>query len=539
MRLPSMVYADGIGKAVQTTFGGYNHTRQARDGELYDMRNLTGDFPGLLATRGRRRLVETISEPGGVGSLNGLYWVSGDGFYYQGERKGTVTRGEKRFAGMGSRVIIFPDKVVYDTAADTFERLEASYTSAAGGTTFANGKLYEEDAEANTITVAAADFNAIFEVGDAVTISGCTTHPENNKTPIIREISEDGHSLYFYEYVFTLDGEADKPQDYTEPGAVTLARTVPDLDWICVNENRLWGCKGDDIYASKLGDPTNFNVFDGLASDSWSVPSGSAGAFTGCVSYLGYPCFFKEDKIFKVYGSKPSNYELMGSATMGVKEGCGRSLAIAGEVLFYVARNGPTAYSGGIPSFIGDVFGGEDWEDAVAGSDGLKYYVSMADHSGGRHLFVYDSRRGSWHREDETQAMAFAMEEGLHLLTAGGALWRLDGGGEGEAEGAFSWYAEFADFAEGSPDAKGYSKLQLRLELEEDAEITVKLRYDSAGDWETAGEAEAKGRKRTILLPVIPRRADHYRIRLEGEGGCTVYSMARSFYSGSDHKTIR
>ena len=52
MRLPSMVYADGIGKAVQTAFGGYNHTRQARDGELYDMRNLTGDFPGLLATRG-------------------------------------------------------------------------------------------------------------------------------------------------------------------------------------------------------------------------------------------------------------------------------------------------------------------------------------------------------------------------------------------------------------------------------------------------------------------------------------------------------
>lgn len=539
MRLPAMGYSDGIGKTVQTTFGGYNHTRQARDGELYDMKNLTGDYAGLLATRQQRRLIQTITDPGGIGSLNGLYWVSGDGFYYKGQKKGIVTKGEKLFAGMGTRVIIFPDKAVYNTETDTFESLEASYTSSAGGTTFGNGKLYEEDAEANTITVAAADFNAIFKAGDAVTISGCTKHPENNKTPIIREISEDGHSLYFYEYVFTLDGEADKPEDYTEPGEITLARTVPDLDWICVNENRLWGCKGDEIYASKLGDPKNFNVFDGLASDSWSVPSGSAGTFTGCVSYLGYPCFFKEDKIFKVYGSKPSNYELMGSATMGVKEGCGRSLAIAGEVLFYVARNGPTAYSGGIPSFIGDVFGGENWQNAVAGSDGLKYYISMTAADGKRSLFCYDSRRGTWYREDETDAMGFAMEDGLHLLTAGGAVWRLDGGGTGQEESAFTWYAEFADFAEGSPDAKGYSKLQLRLELEEGADIAVKLRYDSAGDWETVREAEANGRKRTILLPVIPRRADHYRIRLEGTGGCTVYSLARSYYSGSDHRTIR
>lgn len=538
MRLPVMAYSDGIGKSVQTAFGGYNHTRQARDGELWNMKNLTADYTGLLATRRRRRLAETIAEPGGVGSLDGLYWVSGDGFFYKGERKGTVTRGEKIFAGMGSRVIIFPDKAVYDTAADTFESLEASYTSSAGGTTFANGTLYEEEAEANTITVPEADFNAIFKAGDAVTISGCTTHPENNKTPIVREISEDGHSLYFYEYVFTLDGEADKPQDYTEPGAITLARTVPDMDWICVNENRLWGCKGDDIFASKLGDPKNFNVFDGIASDSWSVPSGSAGEFTGCVSYLGYPCFFKEDKIFKVYGSKPSNYELMGSATMGVKEGCGRSLAIANEVLFYVARNGPTAYSGGIPSFIGDVFGLEEWTDAVAGSDGLKYYVSMTDKEGTRHLFCYDSRKGLWMREDNTNAMGFAMEDGLHLLTKDGQLWRLDGEGTGEEEGKVNWYAEFADFTEGSPNAKGYSKIQIRMELEAGAAAEVKIQYDSSGTWESAGTAQAE-RKRTFLLPVIPRRADHYRLRLEGTGECTVFSMARSYYSGSDHRTIR
>ena len=88
----------------------------------------------------------------------------------------------------------------------------------------------------------------------------------------------------------------------------------------------------------------------------------------------------------------------MGSATMGVAAGCGGSLAVAGEVLFYISRSGPTAYSGGIPSSIAAPFGGEKFSGAVAGSDGLKYYVSMEDQAGQRHLFVYDTRQGMWHR---------------------------------------------------------------------------------------------------------------------------------------------
>lgn len=535
MRLPGMRYADGIGKSVQVKFGGYNHTPAAQDGELWEMRNLTGDQFPLLAVRPRRRKVMELASPGGIGWLNGLYWVDGTTFYFKGEAKGAVSAGRKRFTGMGSRIIIFPDKVVYDTAQDTFKSLEAG--ASISGTVFGNGTLYGEAAECNTLTAAGTDFRELFAAGDAVEISGCVRHPENNKTPVIREISEDGHSLRFYEYVFTLDGTEEAPVGYTEPGPVSIRRTVPDLDWICVNDNRLWGCKGDTIYGSKLGDPTNFNVFDGLAGDSFSVDSGSAGNFTGCCSYLGYPCFFKEDRIFKIYGSRPANFELMGSATMGVAAGCGGSLAVAGEVLFYVSPTGPAAYTGGIPSGIGAAFGGEKLMEAEAGSDGLKYYVSARTAEGWK-LFVYDSRRGLWHREDETEALGFAMAEGgLHILNAEGEVWRADGGGTGEPEAPVEWLAEFGDLAEGSPDAKGYGRLQLRLELEAGARVSVYLRYDSRGLWEPVKTLHADG-KRTYLLPVIPRRADHCRLRLEGKGGCVAYSLTRSYYSGSEHRTI-
>lgn len=298
MKLPQISYADGIKTAKQDEFAGLNHNLGAKDGELWDMRNLCSDYHPLLATRQRRMLYKTLQAPGGLFCWDKLCWVDGTTFYYDGAAKGTVTAGQKTFTALGVYIVIFPDKAYYNTAADEFGNLEATWTGAS--LTFTNGKLYEEDAEANCIQAAGVNWADYFKAGDAVTIAGCTKHPENNKTPVIREI--DGDKLYFYEYIFTLDGE-DGVTPYTETGELSVSRTVPDLLFVCENENRLWGCDKTTIYASKLGDIFNWNVYDGLATDSYSVDTGSAGSFTACISYLGYPIFFKEDHIYKVYGS--------------------------------------------------------------------------------------------------------------------------------------------------------------------------------------------------------------------------------------------
>lgn len=383
-----------------------------------------------------------------------------------------------------------------------------------------------------------------------MTISGCTRHPENNKTPVIREISGDGHSLRFYENVLVTDSQTvppknegdepgEKPVDYTEPGTISFARTVPDMDYICVNENRLWGCKGDTIYASKLGDPKNFNVFDGLGTDSFSVDSGSAGVFTACCSFLGYPCFFKERHIFKMYGDLPSNFMLQGGPDLGVMEGCADSLAAAGNALFYLSIDGVMAYSGGMPQPIGDSLGGT-FRDAVGGSDGRKYYVSMLRYDGTRHIFVYDTRLGLWHREDEVRAMGWAaVGDTLYLLDNTGGIWDVSGR-SGELEEPLEWLAEFADFTEGSPDAKGYSKVQVRITLEEPSWAEVSVKFDSEDRWRPVGNRMAASmRKRTFLLPIIPRRADHYRLRIRGKGGAVICSIARQRYSGSENRTVK
>ena len=60
MKLPQVSYADGIKTAKQDEFAGLNHNLGAKDGELWDMRNLCSDYHPLLATRQRRMLYKTL-----------------------------------------------------------------------------------------------------------------------------------------------------------------------------------------------------------------------------------------------------------------------------------------------------------------------------------------------------------------------------------------------------------------------------------------------------------------------------------------------
>ena len=97
--------------------------------------------------------------------------------------------------------------------------------------------------------------------------------------------------------------------------------------------NRLWGCSGSTIYASKLGDPTNWNYFKSLSTDSYAVDVGSDGDFTGCAATPSHLVFFKDNVIHKLYGSKPSNYQTMDVKADGVQAGCENSLCLINGIL--------------------------------------------------------------------------------------------------------------------------------------------------------------------------------------------------------------
>lgn len=534
MKLPNMKFADRIAKRQQVKFGGFNHSIGASDGDLWDMKNLTSDHYPVLASRQPRLLCNTLAKGGGLFSWDKLCWVDGTDFYFDGEIKGQVSEGKKVFATLGPYIVIFPDKCYYNVDSGEFGSMTAKWEGAS--LTFTNGLVYGEAATANTIQCVGVNWTDYFREGDTVSISGCTTFSSNNKDATIHSI--DGDKLYFSENAFILAGD-DGTQTYTENGNLMISRDVPDMNYLCENENRLWGCSDTVIYASKFGDIFNWHANDLLDTDSWTTDTGSAGVFTGCVTYGGFPVFFKEDHIYKIYGSLPSDFEALGSATLGLAAGSGGSLAVAGETLFYLGRNGITAYSGGIPQPVASAFGTTRFKNAVGGSDGLKYYVSMQDDTGNWGLYVYDTQRGLWHKEDGTHVTHFTRYAGnLYFLDEQGQIW-IAGTPQDPPEGSMKeetveWMVEFADFTGEDPNKKGIGKLQIRLELEKGATAQVWMQFDSDGRWQRVSRPIGENVKRSYYLPIVPRRADHYRLKITGTGACRIYSLVREAYSGSE-----
>ena len=501
-------------------FLGLDHNLVVQPGAFWDMKNLTGDFYPVLSPRRGRKLVRTIQKPNGLFVKEKLCWVDGTTFYYDGAAKGTVEDSEKRFARLGAYVLIWPDKVCYNTVTDEFKPLASIWAGSAtiGKHTYdAEGEAAQAVYQGNAIRTTGTPFP--FEVGEAVFLSGSSTE-NNNRSAVIREVLEDGKLLVFSNNTFTEHGAQ----------TLTLERKIPDLEYFCEVDNRLWGCTGNEIFASALGNPFRWNNYEGLATDSYAVSVGSDGPFTGAASYLGYPIFFKEDAIHKMYGTQPSNFQSMESAELGVMAGSAGSIANAGETLFYLSRTGIVSYAGGIPTPISGAFGAWQFDQAVGGSDGRRYYVSMRQ---GEHwtLFVYDTQTGLWHKEDDTHALAFAR--------VGGRLYLLDGRDNGLYEvnaGGFegvSWMAETGDFVDNGSDKTGLTRLQMRLEADSGSEVLVEIQFDSDGVWRPVRRI-GRGEKRSVVLPIIPRRCDHYRLRLSGRGGCRVYSITREAYKGSE-----
>ena len=533
MKLPAMKYLEGNRKKTQVKFGGLNHTAGAKDGELWDMKNLTTDHYPVLASRMPRTKLIDLDISGGIFYWNGLCWIENGDFYYDDERKGCVEEGLHTLGAIGPYIVIFPEKFYYNTETDEFGSLESFWHG---------GKLrFERGTTLDCIRCDGVDWDDYFGIGDAVTIGGCE-EKYNNRTVVIRDIRQ--HDLYFDMNTFEIPEEG-----YTEQGtdewSLTIERRVPDLHFICENDNRLWGCDDNRIFASMPGDPFRWNNREGLETDGWDVDTGSAGNFTGCISYQGCPLFFKEDHIYKVYGSIPSQYQVADTEAPGVMQDCEKSLAIADGVLFYLSRSGVMAYSGGMPQCISRVFGQRRFRYGVAGSDGMKYYISMRE--GDQYeLYVYDTQSGIWIKEDDTEARGVAYHAGtLYMQTANAlvAIGELDYSepimhwGDLEQEEPVEWFAEFADFTEEDPDKKGISKIQIRLELDDGATVQAWMMFDSDGVWVPVGSAIGESRKRSYYLPIIPRRADHYRLKLTGTGGCRIFSLTVETYSGSELKS--
>ncbi len=390
-----------------------------------------------------------------------------------------------------------------------------------------------------------------FEKYDGVSISGL------KNTTIISDATGAGVNESTQSDLYQIDGSFtvwEKGDDYivivgmldntvTIRNSITITREMPTMDFIVESENRLWGChygvnkNGDvvnEIYASKLGDFKNWNCFMGISTDSYIASVGTDGAFTGAVTHLGYPIFFKEKCMHKVFGNFPSNYQIQTTSCRGVQRGSEKSLAIVNEVLYYKSTLAVCAYDGSLPVEISAPLGEKLYYDAVGCAHGNKYYIDMKDASGEWNLFVYDSAKGMWHKEDDTHVQSFcSCRDELYFIDADTKVIKTMYSSKDSDEKAVEWMAESGVIGTSSPDKKYVSRITVRMSLDIGTSVSFFAQYDSAGEWEHLCTMTGTS-LRTFSVPIRPKRCDHFRLRIEGEGDCKIYSISKTIEEGSD-----
>lgn len=587
-------------REMTAVFGGYNHQISCDEGQFFDMKNMTSRYFPILSPRENRGIVKTLVNPQGILDKEDVWWIDDKVLYRNGKAmtlNGVTLTEEapKVLAKMGAYIIIMPDKIWCKTNDDDAD-LECGYIEnkvefksgteikfsicEASGKAItwhdsdyykttepkdgdymmsinANGKpslkVYSATTSiwmtvASTYTqISATGIGIGFEKEDGVKIT--SNYNGDSLDNIFVNVEDD--KVHYSTNTYIVDKTDDaitipgiyngKTKAFTEM-TLTVERKAPEMEFITECNNRLWGCSkdGHEIYCCKLGDVKNWNCFRGTSTDSWAATIGSDGKFTGAITYLGYPMFFKEDCLIKISVSATGGHQTKETMCRGVQDGSGRSLSILNEILYYKSPTGVCGYNGSLPYGISDDFGEVRYYDAVAGSIGDRYYISMRESNGTYSMFVYDSKNGIWCKEDNTKALFFCRhKDDLYYIDGNDNTMKSVGGTllydvpEKDIEDKFNWFVESGTIGYSSPDNKYVGRINLRITLEFGTNVDFFLQYDSCGKWEHKFNMSGTG-TRTYSIPIIPKRCDHFKYKITGKGGCKIHSVTKTIEEGSD-----
>lgn len=568
-----------------SSFGGFNCNPVIPDNCFQDERNMGSNEYPLLSPRNKRAFFNVQGERlHGVFAKSKLMYINHGLLYYGGEAvEGPLfpdIEGERQFVSMGAKVLIFPDKMYINTADLTdFGPLEAEFNSEEGTNVTCSlakgdGDLYEgyvvssaEPEEVKNgalwldtsvtpnelkqyseglgmwmtlaetyVRISCAGIGKSFEIYDGVTLCGFE-NKDLNGSHIIRDKGDD---------FITVTGIIPNTINQTAP--IRIERKLPEMDFVVESGNRLWGCNSEknEIYASKLGDPKNFNTFMGISTDSYAVTVGTDGEFTGAVAFRGYIIFFKEHCIHKIYGQNPP-YTVNTSYIRGVQKGSHKSIQIVNETLYYKSPNGICAFEGSVPVDASGDLGGAYYTDGVAGVLGNKYYICMSDKNGERVLFNYDESRNIWHKEDNLDVVEFAHHNGnlyfIGIIDGEKRLCLADGENvygnfSGELSGWFPeedfyWSCETGLWGLSIPENKYYSGIVFRACAEEKARLKVEFQINSDGIWKHQITV-TPDKVGSFALPFSIERCDHLKIRISGKGKVKILGISRKTEYGSE-----
>lgn len=324
----------------------------------------------------------------------------------------------------------------------------------------------------------------------------------------------------------------DSMRRYNGSSVSVLSGAPSNGKYITTYQNRLWCAVGNELWASALDQPENWNTFAGNQQDSYrktiesshgediNMLSGSLYRLT-----IGMP-----SSIHLLMGGQPSDFN---SRVVTDDEGVASNNAVAAREgsLSFMHKSGIYEYSAaalpdkGFSELIRTYYANVS-SSSVAGSDGLRLLFST---QGGETL-VYDPRIGAWSRWVLPTPTCYALVgQDLYIGTANGQVLKL--GGTADHASPINWKAVTKPFTNGSiAQRQRWLKMWIVAEMGVGSMLNISLSSQPSGEsWDLVNTITASSTiAQRIIIPVRKFALENtVRIKLEGTGWIRLHEITR------------
>lgn len=276
---------------------------------------------------------------------------------------------------------------------------------------------------------------------------------------------------------------------------------------------------GGQILYSASGKFTNFAEVLGAGSDSGFFSDSTEGEFTGLSEYSGTLLAFKENRISVYYGTPPNMTRSRDITGVGCID-C-RSIKEVRGVLYFLAKDGFYAYSGGMPKRISRKLS-RKYVSATAFEREGCYVANAVCEDGEMEILTYNPELDMWTENDGVSILA---EDDGKLISEDGAVFEYCDSG--------SWCYETGDIFEGIFEEKGINEIYIRGRINGSFKVTT---VSDDEEFEHSEITDDTMRLKVWRIPVRLKHKNHYRIRVEGVGRCVLYALERSSYIGGKRR---
>ena len=442
-----------------------------------------------------------------------IYYNTATDFYFDGERVGELSSGQKIYVNFNNKVYIFPDRKAYNVRTARLEGIHQSVSAVI--------HIEKRPDTCDFIAYATEGINLaeIFRNAKSIEVTGSENKAFDGRFKL-EEIDIDDGTICF--------GQASYDFSFVSECKTTISTAVPVLEGACVCGNRIFGFYQNTVCACAVGDGDNWCEYG--EDGAFDLYTKNADRFNACESIGGECVFFTENNVFKLYGDNALDFSLKVIPELSGMSGYSlMAHTKSSDNIYFLNRSSVMRYSGVIGERVCKL-DGSDIRNAIFFAHRDRMYIYYSS-DGSARLCMLDIPSGVIYGlfvPDVTKIKSFMEYGGAVCIVTDTQIIAIDT----EYSDIFDefyedrWTVSEVEFDEVYDAYNKFTpvKLYVRGKMKSAGTLEAYCMAGNSGDWKKVGEIDAKVSKCWGFdLPY--RETDSLRLKLVGMGDYEIKNI--------------